>query len=330
MTPIPSPKNNLNSMPLSTGKQENSELAPGTVREESCSPFFSAEGISRWDRTVFLLILVFWFVLATLAICFAGCSSPVFPTDNPILLRLPGAERYSDRIEGVLRPWERAELIKEKGQKGKNAAWEEKNILIDQLLEEYDTTQTTNIRRCCVDALEKIGATTPGDQRLEKLFAKAVYNENLGVQLSGINAWGSYCAEVKSENVDRQRTLAAEKLCSRYRELPFSIEAGADKTNGERKDLRLAIIRNLTRFKLEDSPEILKTLDEALRGEKLDDGALQLGAMRALDKLTGKKYGLDAEQWAGYLDYTLKHEGNAPEELSPLERMSAPDLPMFK
>lgn len=280
-------------------------------------------------HTLFFLVLAIWLGLTVLALCGAGCSTPVFSTDNPVLLRFPGAERKSDHIEGVLRPWERAKLIEEKGNKGQYATSDEKRVLVQQLIEEYEITQTTNIRRCCVDALAKIGTTTKSSE-LEKLFTKAIINENLGVQLSGITAWGIYCTELKENGIQPARKLAAEKLCNRFRELPYSIEAGAHKTNTERKDMRLAILRNLSLFTAADSPEILKTFDDALRGEKLDDGALQVASMKALDKVTGKKYGLDSQQWSDYLDYALYDKGTAPKELTAFERIPKPDLPMFK
>ena len=60
--------------------------------------------------------------LAVVLTCFLpGCSTPVFWTDNPVLLYLPGAGRRSDPIPGYVKPSDRIKLIQEKGKKGASA-----------------------------------------------------------------------------------------------------------------------------------------------------------------------------------------------------------------
>ncbi|MDO5580349.1 MAG: HEAT repeat domain-containing protein [Planctomycetia bacterium] len=272
------------------------------------------------------LFILSFFILLSLS----GCSTPIFSTDNKFLLRLPGAERKSDEIPGVLRPWERIKLIQEKGKKGKHAPKEEKEILVYQLIQEYERSTDPNVRRASIDALEKI---TSGfkNEAVEKTYIKAFRDPILMVRLSAADAMGSYCMELKSsEEKAEARDLAAKTLAGLYRDLPFSIAAGAKKENDERKDLRLAIIRNLAKFKDSDSAEIVQVLGEALQNEKLDDGALQMAAMRSLEITTHKKYGYDAERWVQYIDYTKNKRENPPEELSLSERFPKPDLPMFK
>ena len=278
--------------------------------------------------SLLLALLPFWICLAICSLLMGGCSTPFFATDNPVWLRLPGAERKSDKIEGVLRPWERASLILEKGDKGRQVNAEEKAILLQQLTDEYRVASSPNIRRACIDAMGRITSNMPSESA-EKIFSDALIEPNLGVRISAIDAWGMYCQD-KPDEYAKARRLAAEKLCARFKELPYSVEPGAKKQNDERKDLRLTIIRNLGTFRAEDSPELMPTFKLALEGEQLDDGALQLATMRSLEKMTGKKYGLDAHQWSEYISYALHNRAEAPKELSIFERMEAPDLPMFK
>ena len=281
---------------------------------------------------ILLFVLPVWLLLVLCSLFSGGCSTPFYATDNAFMLHLPGTERKSDRIEGVLRPWERLALIQEKGDKGRHVKTEEKAIIVQQLNEEYHTTQSPNIRRACVDALGNICATMP-DRDTENTFAAAVIDENLNVRVSGAEAWSRYCDELPKSMAgekEQYRRVAADKLWEIFKSLPYSVEPGSKNENDDKKDLRLATIRGLRRFHVEDSSEILPTLQMALEGEMLDDGALQTEAMLALERVTGKKYGLNAKQWSEYIAYTRHDRTAAPKELSALEQLPSPDLPMFK
>lgn len=264
------------------------------------------------------LVVFTWFLLIA-ATGSVGCSTPFMATDNEFLLKLPGTERRSDKIEGVLRPWERRELIAEKGEKGARAKKEEKDILVFQLMEEYKKSNDPSIRRSAIEALGKITATADIAVALPFLN-DALRDETLGVRVSAADALGNYAKNAPKKERNRDsRSHAARYLALRYAELPYSVDAGEKKENEERKDLRLALIRNLAQF--EDAPEILAALGEALDGEKLDDGALRLASMKALGQVTGKRYGLDYALWRQYLDY---RNGSAvePAEVSPLADLS--------
>ncbi|MDO5554630.1 MAG: HEAT repeat domain-containing protein [Planctomycetia bacterium] len=278
-----------------------------------------------------ILFMLLWSGLGLLTLLFAGCATPFFATDNRFLLCLPGAERKSDEIDGVLRPWERAALIKEKGEKGPGAKPEEQDIIIEQLIAEFGRSTDPNMRRATVTALGKMGQVRPEDS-VGQVLAKALYDENLGVRLSAAHALGIYDKPSSSQSraSSPARTFAVERLCARYQELPYSIEAGAKKENDDRKDLRLAILRNLELFRSDDSPVLLETLGAALEGEKLDDGALQTATMKTLKKVTGKEYGLDARKWHDYIAWTKGEQTAEPEELSLMQRLPVPDMPMFK
>lgn len=284
----------------------------------------------RRDRgTSFRVILIRLTLWAAAVGCtgFIGCSTPFMATDNEFLLKLPGTERRSDKVEGVLRPWERRELIAEKGEKGANASKEEKQILVFQLMEEYKKSKDPSIRRSAVEAVGGITATIDIKPALPFLN-DALRDETLGVRISAADALGVYARKVPKKEFDSTvRTQAARYLALRYGELSYSVDAGEKKENEERKDLRLALLRNLSLF--EDEPTVLAALGEGLDGEKLDDGALRLASMKALSEVTGKRYGLDYGLWRQYLD---SRDGKAavPAEVSPLADLSLGSLNPLK
>ena len=249
-------------------------------------------------------------------IVFIGCSTPFLATDNELLLRLPGTERRSDQIEGVLRPWERRKLIEEKGEKGRKASKSEKELLVYQLIQEYERSTDPNIRRTAVEGIGKITETADIPAALS-FYDKALRDEAVGVRISAADGLGFYALHAPKGDYREVRARSAELLAARYRELPYSIDAGQKKENDERKDLRLAILRNLGRF--EDSDPVVALLGEALSGEPLDDGALQLAAMKSLSSVTGKSYALDTELWRDYVAY---REGKNPAEPKELSRLT--------
>lgn len=281
-----------------------------SLRVECCPDLgkrFSPSGI--WTAG---FILLFWTGIFFLG----GCSTPFLATDNELLLRLPGTERRSDQIEGVLRPWERRKLIEEKGEKGRRASASEKELLVYQLMQEYERSTDPNIRRTAVEAVGKITETADIPAALS-FYDKALRDETIGVRVSAADGLGRYALQAPKGDYRNVRARSAELLAARYRELPYSIDAGQKKENDERKDLRLAILRNLGRF--EDSDPVVALLGEALSGEPLDDGALQLAAMKSLAGVTGKNYALDAELWREYVAY---REGKNPAEPKELSRLT--------
>ena len=280
---------------------------------------------TEFFRSEILSILSFFGLIFTIGI-FQGCSTPFLATDNEFLLKFPGTERRSDQIEGVLRPWERRKLIEEKGEKGIGASVEEKQFLVYQLIQEYKKSNDPTIRRTSVEALAKIMKTAEIPAAFD-LLTEALHDESLGVRLSAVEALGGYASQVKP--ADRSvRERSAEALYACYRQLPLSVQAGSKKENDERKDLRLAILRNLGRF--DDSETVVAALAEGLDGEMLDDGALRLTAMKSLGKVTGKNYGCDYALWRQYLDYRQGKAANPPKEVSALSGLSLQGLNPLK
>ncbi len=221
-------------------------------------------------------------------------------------------------------------MIKEKGEKGKSATNEQKEILILQLAQEYTRSQDPNIRRSSIEALDKI-TSNKASEDAEKIYSIALNDEVLGVRLSAINALGNYCYSVKKSFDNTQmRQTALDRLVQLYRQSAYLITPGSEKENQIRKDVRLAVLRNLSKFQEDLAPDLLAVLKEAMTGERLDDGALQIGAMKTLEKISHRKYGLNAEKWTAYIDYKNGVRESAPAELSAAERMPQLNLPMFK
>ena len=254
-----------------------------------------------------------WF--SALLLSAAGCTTPFWATDNELFLRLPGTERRSDQVEGVLRPWERIERIAEKGDEGAKAPPEEKKILAFQLIKEYNRSQDPLVRRASIRSLGKITETAHIEPALETLLS-ALKEENLGNRIAAAEALGAYGSRAKSENLgDVHQTILAA-FAEAYRGQPFLSDAGSDKENNERKDFRLALLRSAPQ--LGDSSQLVDFLAEAMQDEPLDDGALRLAAMGAMAKATRKNYGADYSLWSDYIAYRQGKRSDPPKEISGL------------
>lgn len=258
--------------------------------------------------------------LALTSFFLPGCTSPVFYTDNPVLIYLPGAGWRSDKLPGFTNPHERLNQIVEKGEKGKKAPVEEKNILLVQLSKEYETSRSPHMRRAALEAIGRI-STNYSNPAAEKIFHEGLEDDDMNLNLSACRALALYCTEGDAaKNNKRERELAVSLLSGRYRELPYSLEAGSEADNSRRKDVRVEILHALAHFKPEDSSELFPALEYGLTGEKLDDGALETASCDALGKITGKRYGLDGEAWLAYLAYERGETSTAPKEKSLLTR----------
>ncbi|MBR5416045.1 MAG: HEAT repeat domain-containing protein [Thermoguttaceae bacterium] len=254
-------------------------------------------------------------LFSTLLLFAAGCTSPFWATDNELFLRLPGTERRSDQVEGVLRPWERIERIAEKGEEGAKAPPEEKKILVFQLIKEYNRSQDPLVRRASIRSLGKITETAHIEPALETLLS-ALKEENLGNRIAAAEALGAYGSRVKSEDLTEVRQSILTAFTEAYRAQPFLSDAGSDKENNERKDFRLALLHSAPQ--LGDSAQMIDFLAEAMQDEPLDDGALRLAAMSAMSKATRKNYGADYRLWSDYVAYRRGKRSDPPKEISGL------------
>ena len=267
--------------------------------------------------------IVLFALVCSLVLELLGCSTPIFWTDNKALLYLPGAGRRSDEIPGYIRPWERIELIEEKGKKGVKSSPDEKDVLLVQLTDEYGKTSSPNVKRAVIDAMARISSNY-SNPAAEKLFVDALNCDDLALNISACRALGLYCSEgeiAKNGGNAREREFAVTALANRYRLAPYSIEPGAEDENTKKKDLRIAILRALGTFQEKDSPLLFETLELGLNGEKLDDGALMTEASSSLQRITGKKYGLDGETWLHYLEYKRGERSEEPKESNLVSRL---------
>jgi len=243
-----------------------------------------------------MLLLVF----GGAAVLVSGCA-----VENQYLAKLPLFEAKSDTIPGLDSPHQRKKIIREKGIKGATASEEEREILVAQLVHEYQTSPDPNMRREAVDALAKI----PHLQR-DRFLREILQDENPFVRLSALESLS------KTYSGDQEELLAL--LIDRT------------KTDSDR-DVRLAAVRILG----DVAPK--KPGDSSYRtvvlelGNLLDDKvpAVRYAAMQSLHRVTGKDYGNDITRWLQHIRYVKGEVPNLPAERKFMEKLPAVSLPMF-
>ena len=242
-------------------------------------------------------------LISALILITTGCSTPFWATDNELFAPTRWQSAGAIRSRG-LRPWERIERIAEKGKRAQKP--DRKKVLVYQLIEEYNRSRDPLRRRAAIRSLGQITVNAPIEPALETLLS-ALHEESLGNRIAAVEALSTYGTEVKSENVSKARLEILSAFVECYHSQSYSSDAGSEKENNERKDFRLALLRGASR--LNDSPQLIEFLAEAMRDEPLDDGALRLASMNALSKVTGKNYGIDYSLWSEYVDYRLGRRG---------------------
>jgi HEAT repeat protein len=235
-----------------------------------------------------------------------GCA-----VDNEFLAKMPLFEARSDKIPGLDPPYERKKQIRLKGEKGATAPDAEKEVIVAQLIVEYQTSPDPNMRREAVDALAKI----PYSKRDQ--FMKEILKDDVPfVRLSAM--------EALDKTFNGQKEELAEVLIDHL------------KTDAD-KDVRLAAVRvlgNITAANKKGEPaseglrnHILNTLGDALY-DKVP--AIRYESMQSLHKITGKDYGNDINRWIQYVRYTKGEISDVPAERSFSEKMPKLELPMLK
>ena len=238
---------------------------------------------------------------AGLAVLLCGCA-----VENEHIAKLPLFEAKSDKIPGLDPPHQRKKIIREKGAKGAKASESEKEILVAQLVYEYQTSPDPNMRREAVDALAKI----PHPQR-DRYLREILQDDNPFVRLSALEALGKTYSGPKEELT----ALLLDRM----------------KTDVD-KDVRLAAVRILgTVFPKGTSGDLHRSVILEL-GNLLDDKipAIRYEAMQSLQKVTGQDYGNDINRWAEYMRYVRGEVPNLPTERTFSEKMPRIALPMFK
>jgi len=232
----------------------------------------------------------------------SGCA-----VDNQTIAKLPLFSARSDRIPGLDPPHERTKLIREKGKKGATASAEEREILVAQLVHEYQTSPDPNMRREAVDALAMI----PHPQR-DRFLQEILQDPNPFVRLSALeslsNTFSGDPAELQALLITRMKT-------------------------DPDKDVRLAAVRILGDITPKDKERggrnnpVVSELGNLLQDRV---PAVRYEAMQSLRKITGKDYGDDIHRWLEYLRYLNGEVPNVPAERSFSEKLPTVALPMLK
>ena len=235
----------------------------------------------------------------------SGCA-----VENQHIAKLPFFEAKSDKIPGLDSPHDRKIIIREKGTKGATASEEEREILVAQLVHEYQTSPDPNMRREAVDALAQI----PHPQR-DRFLQEILQDPNPFVRLS-----------------------ALESLSKTYSGDPGDLQAlliNRMKSDSD-KDVRLAAIRILGNM---TPPDKLKgRVDDRNRstiselGNLLHDRvpAVRYAAMQSLRQITGLDLGNDITKWLQYIRYVNGEVPDLPAERTFSEKLPTIALPMFK
>jgi len=241
-------------------------------------------------------------VLGGVMVLLSGCA-----VDNQHIAKLPLFSAKSDRIPGLDPPHERTKLIREKGKQGATAPEEEREILVAQLVHEYQTSPDPNMRREAVDALARI----PHRQR-DRFLQEILQDPNPFVRLSALES----LSNTYSGNPEDLQSLLITRM----------------KTDPD-KDVRLAAVRILGDFTPQDKAGGGRNnLAVAELGNLLHDRvpAIRFMAMQSLHKITGKDYGDDINRWLQYLRYLNGETPNLPSERTFSEKLPTVALPMFK
>ena len=249
-------------------------------------------------------------LFAGLAVLLTGCHA----LNDQFFAKVPFLPVKTDHVPGLDAPNQRKKEIQRKGEKGAIASEAEKEILVAQLVYEYQTSPDPNMRREAVDALAKI----PHSDR-DRYLQKILQDENPFVRLSALEALG--------------------KTYSGSKENLTALLINQIKTDTD-KDVRVAAVRILGDVPLKT--DMLKNRDTITQrlnhstilelGDLLQDRvpAVRYEAMGSLKKITGKDYGHDINRWLQYIRYTKGELPELPSERSLAEKMPSIALPMFK
>ena len=240
-------------------------------------------------------------VFAGAMVLLSGCA-----VENEHLAKLPLFEAKSDKIPGLDPPHLRKKIIREKGTKGATATEAEREILIAQLVHEYQSSPDPNMRREAVDALAKI----PHPQR-DRYLLEILQDENPFVRLSALEALGKTYSGPKEDWL----ALLIDRM----------------KTDTD-KDVRVASVRILGNVGPKD------TTSDSYRTVVLELGnllydkvpAVCYESMQSLQKITNKDYGNDINRWAQFIRYVKGEVPDLPAERTFAEKMPRIALPMFK
>ena len=238
-----------------------------------------------------MLLLLF----SGMAILHSGCA-----VENQFLAKnVPFLEAKSDHIPGLDPPPLRRRLIQEKGTKGATAPEAEREILVAQLMYEYQTSPDPNMRREAVDALAKI----PHPDR-DRFLQEIARDDNPFVRMSALEALGNTFSGSKEE-------LSA-----------LLIDRAKVDSDSDVRVTAIRILGDVT----SDTSAVLEL------GVFLNDRvpAVRYAAMQSLRKMSKKDYGNDINRWLQYVRYVNGEIPDLPPERTFAEKLPTIALPMFK
>ena len=249
-------------------------------------------------RRVKMLLLI-W---GGTSLLLSGCA-----VDNQYLAKLPLFEAKSDVVPGLDSPHQRKKTIQEKGKMGATAKESEREILVAQLVHEYQTCPDPNMRREAVDALAKI-PHPDRDRHLQRMLRQ---DDNPFVRLSALEALGKTYSGQQEELI----ALLIDRI----------------KTDPD-KDVRVRSVRILGQVTPKDTRDDMNRSVVVELGHLLHDKipAVRYEAMQSLQKVTSKDYGNDINRWLQYIRYINGEVPELPAERTLSEKMPTIALPMFK
>ena len=249
----------------------------------------------------------------------SGCA-----VENQFLAKLPLFEAKSDTIPGLDSPHYRKKAIREKGQRGATASKSEQEILVAQLVHEYQTCPDPNMRREAVDALAKI----PHPDR-DLYLREILQDDSPFVRLSALEALGKTYSGSKEELValliDRMKADSDKDV--RLRSVRILGDVCPKIDQNFRDPLGIVKIGNKPPSRQEANESAVLELSNLLLDRV---PAIRYEAMGALQKITGKDYGYDINRWLQYVRYQNGEVPDLPSERSLAEKMPRVALPMFK
>lgn len=238
-----------------------------------------------------------------------GCA-----TDNEFLLKCTLIPRRSDKIPQLMRPWERTDLIREKGKRGATAPQTERDILVSQLLTEYRTSPDPNLRRETVDAIAKI----PHPMRIDAL-KEAIKDEDDAVRAAAVEGIANpnlSTAANQAEIAHVLRNVIAQDTDTYVRITAIQM---------------LGQMPSPNRHQFQDGGRVDDVNFFAL-GAALSDKsiAVQHETMKALAKYTGRDYGTDATKWNDYYNFAKGNSNAVPAERTISEKIPTLQMRMFR
>jgi len=214
----------------------------------------------------------------------------------------------TDTIPGILTPSERIEMIRLKGEHGRNSHFDTKKKLLEQLVEEYANSPDTLVRQEVVSAVSRFLASSP--------ITDGNGADNKGDVLPEAFDLIKYAAMRDEDPFVRREAC---RVIIKINQTETAIVLRHVARNDPDKDVQLMAINGLSKF---DDQDTIETLGQILDHRQ---PALRYEAMQSLKVCTKKDFGNDVALWKQYFD------GETPGPVKPptlAERF--PMLPMIR